>query len=192
MSTLKMIAAVVSADQSKPLKLLALLAAISLALSGCATSDADPRQARANTGYVDFHGEPPANLSWEIDRFDEHAREFRRIVLEVQPPPGGFLRLALAPGPHRLRVICINRVTTGPAELEVQVVDGKITPVSVKFNKAGANEVETESVNSGATLYGRYGRTTTFSDTEEARYRLSATAGTPVAYQLKSEMPYAH
>jgi hypothetical protein len=113
------------------------------------------------------------------------------MVSDYDPSPEGILRVALAPGLHRLRLTCLNRVTSGPAEIQVEVEDGKVTPVCVTFAGAGTALVETKKVNVGGTMYGRYGRSTKITENEEARYQISATATDRVVYRPKSEMPYA-
>ena len=167
------------------------LAACALGLAGCATSEINPARARANTGYVDLHAKLSPDLSWEVALFDERAQDFRRLVSDWEPPKNGILRLELAPGSHRLRVACLNRNTTGPIEFPIAVEDAKITPVRVTFTKAGTSLVETEETSTGGTVYGRYGRSTKITGTEEVRYQLSATAEAPVTYQQKAQMPYA-
>ncbi len=162
-----------------------------LALAGCASGNINPTSARANTGYVDVHANTPAELSWEVARFDPAAGEFRRMVSDYDPSADGILRLELAPGPHRLRLTCLNRVTSGPAEIELEVANGKITPICVSFAGAGTAMVETKKASVGGTVYGRYGRRTKIRDNEEAMYQISATASEPVPYRVKGEMPYA-
>jgi hypothetical protein len=109
----------------------------------------------------------------------------------LEPAAGGFLRLAFAPGRHRLQVTFLNRVITQPAEIEVEVQDGKITPVRATLTSAGVALVETRETSRGGTAYGRYGRRTKISSDETAMYGISAVADPPVAYQHKERMPYA-
>jgi hypothetical protein len=90
-----------------------------------------------------------------------------------------------------LRITFRNRVITSPSEIEVEVQDGKTTPVSVTFTEAGVTLVRTKETSRGGTAYGRYGRRTSIGSDETVRYSLSAVAAPPVAYQLKERMPYA-
>jgi hypothetical protein len=173
------------------LKLLLVFAATALVVASCATSDVNPRQARANTGYADLYGKRASGLSWEVARFDATAGEFRRILSDYEPPEYGIVRLALATGRHRLRLTCLDQATTGPVDIEVEVEDGKITPVRVTMRKAGTTEAETEETSIGGTLYGRYGRRTKIIGDEQVMFQVSANSGPPVAYRLKAEMPYA-
>lgn len=179
----------------KPLKtipFLLLFALLALGVPGCATQNVNPPQARANTGYVDFHADPAGELYWQIERFDDRAQSFKKVSSELKPPAGGFLRLAFAPGHHRLRVTFLNRVITQPMEVEVGIQDGKITPVRVVLTSAGTAQVETRDVSRGGTVKGRYGQRTRLGSDETAMYGISAVADPPVPYQLKEQMPYAH
>jgi hypothetical protein len=168
-----------------------VFACMAVVVVGCASSDVNPRHASATMGYVDFYGKRASHLSWQVDRFDDNAHKFRRILSDWEAPPEGILRLEVAAGRHRLRITCLNLSTTGPAEIEVAVENGKITPVFVVMKKAGSSEVETEETNVGDTLYGRYGRNTRISYEAEDMYRVSATADPPADYRVKAEMPYA-
>ena len=179
----------------KPLKtipFLLLFALLALWASGCATQNVNPPQARANTGYVDFHADPAGELYWQIERFDDRTQVFKKVFSELELPTGGFLRLAFAPGHHRLRVTFLNRVITQPAEIEVEVQDGKITPVSVTLTGAGTALLRTKETSRGGTAYGRYGRRAKIDSDETVMYGLSAVADPPVPYQVKERMPYAH
>jgi hypothetical protein len=174
------------------MKRLLMLAAVGLFVTGCASPNVNPPQARANTGYVDFHADSASELCWQVERFEDRSQSFQRVFSELEPPLGGVLRLAFAPGHHRLRVTFLNRVITQPAEVEVEVQDGKITPVRVTLTAAGVALVRTERENRGGTAKGRYGRRTTIGSDETVMYAISAVADTPVAYQLKERMSYAH
>jgi hypothetical protein len=168
------------------------LAAIGLSVQGCATRNVNPHQARANTGYVDFHAGPSAELSWEVSRWDDRSRDFDLVFWDLDPPPGGILRLAFAPGRHRLRVAFLNCVVKKPAEVEVEVQDGKILPIRVKLTEAGTTVVETKEQERGGTAFGRYGRRTKFGSEEMMMYDIAIAVAPPVAYQPREQMPYAH
>ena len=140
---------------------------------------------------MDFHAEASAELSWEGARWEDGAREFQRVFWELEPPTGGVLRLAFAPGRHRLRVTFLNRVVTKPVEIEVEVQDGKVLPVRVTLAEAGTTLVRTKEQERGGTAYGRYGRRTKIGRDETVMYDISATPGPPVAYKPKEKMPYA-
>jgi hypothetical protein len=170
---------------------LAALAALGLAVAGCASPDVNPSQPRSNMGYADFYADASLELSWEVTAFDEHARDFRPLFWDTEPPKDGVLRLALTPGPHRLRIAFLNWVISSPAELEVVVENGRITPVRVTLTEAGTGLVLSKETSPGGTAYGRFGRRTKIRSKEMAMYQLSAVAAPPVAYRPKADMPYA-
>jgi hypothetical protein len=172
--------------------LLALLAGAGLWGFGCATRNVNPPQARANTGYVDFYSAPPDDLFWEVARFDPRTQNFKTIISEFAPPPHGVVRLALAPGPHRLRVTFLNRVIANPVEITIELQDQKIMPVCVTLTSAGTALVETKEHTRGGTARGRYGPRTKIGSDTTTRHELSAQAAPPLAYQRKEQMSYAH
>ena len=168
-----------------------MLAAVGLFISGCASPNVNPPQARVNTGYVDFYADSSEELNWQVRRFDDRTGSFQHVFSELKPPQDGFLRLAFAPGSHRLQVTFLNRVIVKPVEVEVQVQDGRITPVRVTLTAAGVSLVRTREENVGGVGSRRYGRHAKIGADETARYDLSAVAESPVAYQPKGQMPYA-
>jgi hypothetical protein len=174
----------------RPLLLSLLL--LALWVPGCATRNVNPLQARANTGYVDFRADSFPDLCWEVARFDDRKQAFQPLFSELEPPAGGILRLAFSPGHHRLRVTFMNRVIVNPVEFEVEVQDGKITPVRVTLTAAGTAFVQTKETSSGGTAKGRYGRRTKIDTDETVMYGVSAMADAPVPYQVKERMSYAH
>ena len=174
------------------IQLFLILAAMGLSIQGCATKNVNPPKARANTGYVDFHAGPSAGLSWEVSRWDDRSRDFELVFWDLDPPPGGILRLAFAPGRHRLRVAFLNCVVKKPAEVEVEVEAGKISPARVRLTEAGTTVVETKEQQRGGTAFGRYGRRTKFGSEEIIMYDIAIAVAPPVAYQPREQMPYAH
>jgi hypothetical protein len=171
--------------------LLVFLAAIGLWVQGCATRNVNPPQARANTGYVDIHAGLTNDLNWDVTRWDDHSRNWQSVFWDLEPPPGGVLRLAFPPGRQRLRIALLNRVITRPVEVEVEVQDGKVTPLRVTLSAAGTTVVQTKEQSRGGTAFGRYGRRTRFGSDEMTMYHLSASATPPAAYQVREQMPYA-
>lgn len=169
------------------------LAALALGLlaAGCATPDVNPARARAGTGYVDLHTGSADDLGWDVARFDNDSHGFRRLFSDLKPVEGGILRLALAPGRHRLRVTFLNRVIAQPAEIEMEIQDGKVTPVLVTLTEAGTTQVRTRETRAGGTAYGRYGRRTRIGSDESVLYRLTAAPQPAAAYQPKEHMSYA-
>lgn len=175
----------------KHIRFLLALAAIGLSVQGCATRNVNPPQARAHTGYVDFHADPSAELSWDVVRWEDGRRGFQSVFWDLDPPPGGILRLAFAPGRHRLRVAFLNTVITKPVEIEVEVHDGKIVPVRVTLTEVGTTVVKTKEQERGGTAFGRYGRRTKIGSEEMVMHDITMVASPPVAYQPKEQMPYA-
>jgi hypothetical protein len=176
---------------SRRAKLMPILAAGLMVLAGCATSDVNAPQARAKMGYVDLYDASSGDLSWEVSRFDDRTGQFSHAFYDWHPPKEGILRLAFEPGHHRLSVTYLNRAVIRPADIQLEVEDGRITPVCLSLKQAGSAEVETAETSIGDTLYGTFGRRTKVSSYEEGTYRLMAIAAEPVAYQPKAKMPYA-
>ena len=170
---------------------LTALVAAGLFVTGCASPDVNPPQARANTGYADFHADVTDELSWQVERFDSRSQGFKSVFSELEPPQNGVLRLAFTPGRHRLRVTFLNHVIAKPGEIEIEVQDGKVTPVRVTLVEAGASLVETKGTSRGGTAYGRYGRRTKISSAETVTYTVSAVAAPPVPYEVKERTSYA-
>lgn len=164
---------------------------LALWLTGCATANVNPSQPTAGTGYADFHPAEPEELWWEVSRFDEPSQAYQKVFSELTPPKSGFLRLALAPGHHRMRVTFLNHAIAKPAEIDVEVQDGKITPVRVALTDAGTVSVRTVDQNAGGSTTGRYRRRVRIGSDESAMYSPSAVTQPPVAYQRKEQMPYA-
>jgi len=162
-----------------------------LSISGCATPNVNPSQPLASTGYADFHPAEPEELWWEVSRFDESSQSYQKLFSELTPPKGGFLRLALAPGRHRMRITFLNHAIAKPAEMDVEIQDGKITPVRVALTEAGTGSVRTVDQNAGGSATGRYRRRIRIGSDESAMYSPLAVAQPPVAYQRKEQMPYA-
>jgi hypothetical protein len=179
-------------NRLKTTQALLALAALGLLASGCATQNGNPPRAGANTGYVDFHADPAADLCWQVERFDDRTQSFRSVFSAYKPPPNGILRLGFAPGHYRLRVTFLNRTVLEPTQAEVGVKDGMITPVRIEFTDAEAATVETKETSVGGTAYGRYGRRTKIGSSENPIYQAKALPEPPQAYRLKEQMPYAH
>ncbi len=179
----------------KPLKtipFLLMLAALALWAPGCATQNVNPPQARANTGYVDLRADPSGKLSWEVARYDDRTKSFKVFFSQLDPLPDKVLRLAFAPGHYRLRVVFLNRIITQPAEVEVEVREGMITPVRVALVPDGTALVESREQRVGPTVRGHYRSNSKLSSDETATYRLSAAADASLPYQTKERTVYAH
>jgi hypothetical protein len=167
------------------------LAVLSLWVAGCASPNVNPPEARAHTGYVDFHADPTNELCWHVTRFEQRTQSFKDVFLEYGPVQGAILRLTFAPGHYRIRITFLNRLIANPAEVEVEVQNGKVTPVRVTLIETSTTMVQTKEVSRGGTVYGRYGRRTKIGNDEAVMYAISALAEPPVDYQPKERMPYA-
>jgi hypothetical protein len=178
--------------QLKTVPFLLALAVLALCVPGCATQNVNPPQARANTGYVDFHANPAGELSWEVARFDDRTQGFKTVFSTLEPLPDEVLRLAFAPGHYRLRVTFLNRLIAQPAEVEVEVKDGMITPVQVALVPEGTALVERKEQRVGPTIKGHYRSNSKLSSDESTTYRISAAANASTPYQVKERTVNAH
>lgn len=170
------------------MKRLLMLAAVGLFVTGCASPNVNPPQARAKTGYVDFYADSSSELSWEVGRFDDRSQSFKSVFSELKPPPGRVLRLAFPPGHYRMRVTFLNRVVREPGLVEVDVKDGVVTPVHVALIADGTTTVWSKEERWGRA---RHGRGDQISNNESTQYRITAEADAPRPYQVKERMPYA-
>jgi len=173
------------------IKFLLTLAVAAPLLGGCASPNVNPSRARANTGYVDFHADPPGDLCWDVSRFDDRSQTFKEVFSDLTPPAGGVLRLAFAPGNYRFKVTFLNRVTKGPTEVAVEVQDGKITPVYVMLAETGTVSVQQKELNMGPSIKGNARIPVRYSSNETVMYELSSRVELPVSYLPKGQMPGA-
>ena len=161
------------------------LTLLALGFTGCATGDVNPSKASAHTGYVDFSAESSGPLNWQVSRQVQDTQNFTVIYSELSPPADGILRLAFAPGNYRLQITFLNRVVTEPGLIEVEVVDGKITPVQVTLTPAGTASVQRKEQRVGMKAGGFAGRKTTAINDDSTTYQISAVAAAPLPYQPK-------
>ena len=172
------------------IKLHRLLAAAGwLALASCSTTNLNPASPKANTGYVDFYTDSSLDLIWQVKRGDGRAGELRTIFSDYEPVQGTILRLAASPGGQEFQVWIVNRITTGPQELKVQVEDGKITPVHVTLTSIGTNYVQNKVFGFRPSAKG-YGRGTKITREEEQVYQVASVAEKAQPYRVKEQMPY--
>jgi hypothetical protein len=160
-----------------------------LGLTGCSTPNVNPATPRARTGYIDFYTDSDMGLSWEVKRADDQTGEMRAVFSEFKPVQGTILRLAAPPGNHRFQVWFTNQVTEGPQTVQVQVADGKVTPVHVSLAPVGSTAVERKTYRMGGSAKG-YARGTKISSDQSSVFRIGAEAGSPQAYGPKERMPY--
>jgi len=149
----------------------------------------NPAVARPHTGYVDFYAENDTDLSWSIAKLEADGSS-KKVFFEFDPLPEPVLRLALKPGHYRLSITIINRPILGPGIIDVDVRDGRVTPVRVTLIDAGTGAVVAKESRVRGTAYG-YGRGTKITASEAQVLRVQTEAGTPLPYQTKSLMPYA-
>lgn len=176
---------------SASVRFLLLAALLALGAAGCATPNVNPPAARAHTGYVDFSAGATNDLYWQVERFDAGTQDFKLVYSQFAPPAGGFLRLALAPGHYQLRITIMNRAVRGPCLVEVQVQDGRVTPVNVRLVPDGVTQVQNKANRVGPTVRGRYGMRTEYSSTESSLFLLTAEAEPSTPYQAKEQTSYA-
>jgi len=170
-----------------------LLALAGLLAAGCATNDVNPSRPRPQAGYVDLYsaGTNTAPLSWDVEQLPDNAQRGRKVFYELDPVEDQILRLAFMAGHCRLRVTFLNRAIAAPAIVDVEVVDGMVTPVEVKLVDAGTIDVEQRERSAGASYRGRPGRRAEYSITGSRVYDIVAETQAPVSYAVKAEMPYA-
>jgi hypothetical protein len=168
---------------------LSSLAAASLAIAGCGTPNVNPPAPRAHTGYVDFYTGTNLSLSWEVKRADKDNGELRTVFLEYKPLEATILRLAVPPGSHRFQVWFMNQATQGPQTVQVEVENGKVTPVHITLTPAGTTTVETKVYGFRPSAKG-YGRGTKIESEETGTYQIGAVAEQPRGYGTKEQMPY--
>jgi hypothetical protein len=140
-------------------KRLALIAVTLLLLAGCTTSHRNPASPRANTGYVDFYTDMDLDLYWQIKEMDKALGKFKIVFREFKSVDGNILRLPTTPGSHEFQVWVMNCVTDGPKPIQVQVEDGKVTPVHIALQPLGAISVDRKEYGFRGSTKG-YGRGT--------------------------------
>jgi hypothetical protein len=168
-----------------------LFAVAALFAAGCASPGVNPSKPRANMGYVDFYSDSSGELGWGVACFDDHNQAFKPVFSEIEPLPGRVLRLAFAPGHHRVRISFLNLAVREPAEFEVVVLDGMVTPVHVVVTADGTIQMENREQRFGTTARGRYRHATTVSISRTALHRISVETNVPRSYTPKEQMPYA-
>jgi len=164
------------------------LALVTVLASGCASSNAHKPEAIA--GYVDFYTDANAGLAWDVREAPADGGDFEAVFSDVNPIGGNILRLPFAPGQHQLRVTLLNRVVTEPAEVDVTVESGKVTPVHIILAEAGTTSVISKRTIMGGTG-SRSGRQTDMRRDETTMYDLSAGADSPIPHRPEQQMTYA-
>ena len=158
-----------------------------LFLAGCASTNVNPSEAKANTGYVDFYAARGADLHWEVIDTTRN----KKLFSEYKPVEGGVLRLALPPGRHSLQVQFRNRVVLESEAKEIELRDGMVTPVHVCLEDIGTTLVREKKAQWGDSYSGRRGRVTKISTPESQAFRVVLEPDTPVPYQPRTSVSYA-
>jgi hypothetical protein len=166
-----------------------LIAVVCAAAAGCASKSVNPSHASTHNGYVDIYSDE-SDLYWKVERVDSNGKA-KTVFQQYSPLDEPVLRLEFAPGPHHLRISFLNRVVSKPADVELLVQSGQVTPVRIKFNEASTVVVLSKQSYVGGTAYGRYGRRTNIEGDETMMYDITAQAGSPLAFQARDNMSYA-
>jgi hypothetical protein len=152
--------------------------------SGCATPDVDPTAARAGRGYVDLYTVPKTEAWWKVDVFDPRRQGYKEFTAQFKAPGEGILRVEARPGSHKARISFVNQAIEAPAEVEVEVRAGMITPVKVTLETGDSTYVRV--VDDRARDVHRNKVT----DYQQQRWKISAAAQSPVPYTPKGQTAY--
>jgi hypothetical protein len=155
---------------------------------GCASPDVNPQAPRPDRGYVDLYTQPKTDAWWKVDVFDTRTESYKEFTAQFKAPGKAIFRVAARPGPHKARISFVNQAVEAPAEIEVEVRDGMITPVQVKLKKGDTSYVREvdDRVRAGFRNAGRNQVT----DYSQQRWLISATAQPPVPYTPKENTAY--
>ena len=175
----------------KPLRRLILLCAVSgllLLTNGCASPDVNPQAARSGRGYVDLFTRPKTDVWWKVDVFDARQQNYKEFTAQFKTPEQAVFRVEARPGRHKARIGFVNQAIEAPAEVEVEVREGMITPIEVKLAQGGSSYVRVveDRARSGYRTAGR-NRVTDYS---QPLWQISATVQPPVPYTPKANTAY--
>lgn len=170
----------------KPLTLALFTAVLVLAAGGCASLNVNPSVAKPGMGYVDFYCVDADGLYWDIT----DTKTGKKVFYNFNPFNEQILRVALKPGHYQLRINVLNHVINQTATADVEVREGKITPITVTLAPAGSETVRTTSTQVGGTYYGRYGRSTRIVTTQSTSFDILAEPRPQLPYQPKEQMSY--
>jgi hypothetical protein len=161
------------------------LAALLLGLAcGCATPDVDPTTAQAGRGYVDLYTVPKTEVWWKVDVFDPGRQGYKEFTAQFKAPSEGILRVEARPGRHKARVSFVNQAIEAPAEVEVEVREGMITPVKVTLEQGDTTYVRVTEDRA------RDVHRNKVTDYQQQRWRISAAAQPLVPYTAKQDTAY--
>jgi len=162
---------------------LAAVLVIFLFTPGCASLDQNPRSARPGRGYVDLYTDPKVGVWWKVDVYDSRGNAYRQYTAELKAPALGILRLEAKPGRYQARISFVNAAVEAPAEVEVEVSEGAVTPIRVTGEAGGESFVRMAEDR----LRWERSRTTDYAQTV---WRITATTQAPVPYAPKESIAY--
>ena len=169
----------------KRITLASWLSVVLLGLAaGCATRDVNPPATRAGRGYVDLYTVPKTEAWWKVDVFNPGRQDYKEFTAEFKAPGEGIFRVEARPGRYKARISFLNQTIEAPAEVEVEVREGTITPVQVTLTKGDSTYVRV--VDDRARDVHRNKVT----DYQQQRWRISALAQSPVPYTPKEQTAY--
>jgi hypothetical protein len=168
--------------------LLCATSGILLLANGCASPDVNPQAPRPGRGYVDLYTQPKTNVWWKVDVFDSRKQDYKEFTAQFKAPEQAIFRVEARPGPHKARISFVNQAVEAPADIEVEVREGMITPVQVKLNPGDTTYVREvdDRARSGFRNAGRNQVT----DYSQRRWLISAKAQPPVPYTPKENTGY--
>ena len=171
--------------RSLPAFLFLCVGCFALLGAGCATRrDVNPNVPATGFGYVDLYTVPKSAAWWKVDVFDSTRQSYKEFTAQFQAPGEDIFRVQARPGPHKARISLVNQAIEEPAEVEVEVREGMITPVKVTLVPGDKTYVRV--VDDRAKV--KYRNKVT--DYSQTRLRLTAAAEPPVAYAPKQAMNY--
>jgi hypothetical protein len=170
------------------LTLLCAMSGILVLVNGCASPDVNPQASRPGRGYVDLYTQPKTDVWWKLDVFDTRSERYKELAAQFKAPEQAIFRIAARPGSHKARISFVNHAIEAPAELEVEVREGMITPVQVKLGKGDTSYVRITGDRAHSGLRNAVRNEVT--DYEQQRWQISATAQPPVAYTPKESTAY--
>jgi hypothetical protein len=172
----------------RSLMLLCAISGILLFGDGCASPDVNPKAPGPGRGYVDLYTQPKSDVWWKVDVFDTRTQGYREIIAQFKAPEQGIFRMAFRPGPCKARVCFVNQAVEAPAEIEIEVRKGMITPVQVKLGQGDTSYVRVVA-DRGRSGFRNAGRNQV-TDYAQQRWQISAAAQPPVPYIPKEDTAY--
>lgn len=156
---------------------------LALLASGCAGPDVNPTSARTGRGYVDLYSQPKADVWWKVDVFDTRGQAYREFTAQFHSAGSDIFRIEARPGSYKARISVVNGAVEAPAEVEVDVREGMITPIRVTGAVAGEGsfQVKEDRLRWEASRVRDY---------PQRIWRISASAQPPVPYAPKEDMRY--